>query len=150
MTGGSVLPKIVPASDFAPIERSLFGRPTKALYKAAVAKCIRQIKASHNLTNTRMAEILACDEKTIRSAEDGDNGCLDTIILLNIAYAFGEGAIAPVRALYITDDAGELSPLSRIERANREIADAMAEMGAATPQGKKYEAAMAAMREAAE
>ena len=81
--------------------RSLFGRPSKSAYKAAVSQIIRDIKASYGLSNNRLSEILVCDEKTIRNAEDGDNGALDPVILLNIAYAFGEEAIHPVRELYL-------------------------------------------------
>lgn len=87
-------------SEFTP-NRSLFGRPTKSNYKLAVSKIIRDVKAANDLTNIRLAEILSCDEKTIRSAESGENGCLDAATLLNIAYAFGEEAILPVRSLYL-------------------------------------------------
>jgi hypothetical protein len=109
------------ASDFAP-NRSLFGRPTKSNYKLAVSKIIRDVKADHDLTNIRLAEIISCDEKTIRTAESGENGCLDAATLLNIAYAFGEEAIDPVRALYLCARGETETIAEKRKRLIRELA----------------------------
>lgn len=130
MTSGNVLPITDGASEFAPISRSLFGRPTKATYKAAVARVIRKVKADNDLTNIRLAEILACDEKTIRNAESEDNGCLDPVILMNLGYAYGEAALEPVRQLYLCAGVEPLTPAERIARATREIIAATAELEA--------------------
>lgn len=101
--------------------RSLFGRPRTSSYKAAVAKCIRELKAKRELNNVQLAELLGCDEKTIRNAEDGDKGALDVILLLNIAYAFGEEAIAPVRALYLCTHAEPKTIAERFDELQAEI-----------------------------
>jgi hypothetical protein len=107
------------SSDFAP-NRSLFGRPTKSNYKLAVSKIIRDVKSAHDLTNIRLAEIISCDEKTIRMAESGENGCLDAVTLLNIAYAFGEETILPARNLYLCSQA---EPETSSEKRRRLIRD---------------------------
>lgn len=101
MQTGTVLPIGKASSDFASGAKSLFGRPVGSAYKRAVAKCLNDIKAQSGLSNVELAEVLACDEKTIRKALTAENGNLDVITLLNIAYVFGEEVIEPVRALYL-------------------------------------------------
>ena len=82
--------------------RSLFGRPTSGSYRAAIAQVIRDVKARHKLSNERLAEIIGCSEQTIANAEtDRAENNLNPVTLLNIAYAFGEEAIDPVRTLYL-------------------------------------------------
>jgi DNA-binding XRE family transcriptional regulator len=82
--------------------RSLFGRPTSGSYRAAVSQIIRDVKARHRLSNERLAELIGCSEQTIANAEgDRAENNLNAVTLLNIAYAFGEEAIEPVRALYL-------------------------------------------------
>lgn len=101
MSSGTVLPKASEASDFASATRSLFGRPVGSTYRRAIAKCLNAVKEQSGLTNIELAEVIGCDEKTVRKALTAENGNLDVISLLNIGYAFGEEAIEPVRALYL-------------------------------------------------
>jgi DNA-binding XRE family transcriptional regulator len=131
--------------------RSLFGRPSNGSYRAAVAQVIRDAKARHKLSNERLAEIVGCSEQTIANAEtERAENNLNPVTLLNIAYAFGEEAIDPVRQLYLCAPPEEITPLERIARASREITVATAEMEATRQreQAKKYEAVMAEMRAA--
>jgi DNA-binding XRE family transcriptional regulator len=80
--------------------RSLFGRPSNRSYKTAVAQIIRDVKSANKLSNERLAELIGCSETTVFNAEN--EACdLAAVSLLNIAYAFGEEAIEPVRALYL-------------------------------------------------
>jgi DNA-binding XRE family transcriptional regulator len=82
--------------------RSLFGRPTSGSYRAAIAQVIRNLKASHKLSNERLAEIIGVSEQTIANAEaERVENDLKAVTMLNIAYAFGEDAIAPIRNLYL-------------------------------------------------
>jgi hypothetical protein len=80
--------------------RSLFGSPTRAAYRGAVAQIVRDLKATHKLSNERLAERLRCSESTIFNAEN-ENGNLEPVTLLTIAWEFGEEAIQPVRQLYL-------------------------------------------------
>jgi len=109
--------------------RSLFGRPSSGSYRAAIAEIIRDVKSRHKLSNERLAEVIGVSEQTIANAESqrAEND-LKAVTLLNIAYAFGEDAIDPVRNLYLCAPAKDLTPAERIERANREIAAALSEM----------------------
>jgi hypothetical protein len=100
MTGGTVLPIGSDHSDFASATKSLFGRPVGSSYRRAVAQCLQGLKTRTGLSNIEMAEVLGCDEKTIRKALTAENGNLDVITLLTIGYAYGEEAIEPVLALY--------------------------------------------------
>ena len=101
MTGGSVFPIPQAVSDSASATKSLFGRPVGSSYRRAIAKCLNHVKDISGLNNIELAEKLCCDEKTIRKALTAENGNLDVITLLNIAYLYGEEAIEPVRALYL-------------------------------------------------
>lgn len=97
--------------------RSLFGRPTSGSYRAAVSQVIRNVKALHKLSNERLAELIGCSEQTIANAEnDRAENNLNAVTLLNIAYAFGEEAIDPVRSLYLCAPAEEPDALDLIER----------------------------------
>lgn len=102
--------------------RSLFGRPTSNSYRAAVSQVIREVKARHKLSNERLAELIGCSEQTIANAEsDRAENNLNAVTLLNIAYAFGEEAIAPVRALYLCAPTEQPTANVRIDRIEREI-----------------------------
>jgi DNA-binding XRE family transcriptional regulator len=80
------------------------------------------VKARHSLSNERLAEILGCAEQTIANADkDCPESNLNPITLLNIAYAFGEEAIEPVRALYLCKPPEELTDLEQCRRAQREL-----------------------------
>lgn len=101
-------------------EPSLFGKPTGRSYRSAVAQTVREIKAAHKLSNERLAEIVGCSETTIYNAEN-ENGDLAAVTLLNLAFSFGEDAIAPVRDLYLCAPVEPLTAADRIDRAMREL-----------------------------
>ncbi|WP_028970134.1 helix-turn-helix transcriptional regulator [Sphingomonas sp. URHD0057] len=102
--------------------RSLFGRPSSGSYRAAVAQVIREVKARHKLSNERVAELVGCSEQTIANAEtDRAENNLNPVTLLNIAYAFGEEAIEPVRALYLCAPTEEVTAETRLNRIEREV-----------------------------
>jgi transcriptional regulator with XRE-family HTH domain len=108
----SVLQQSHQSSDFS---RSLFGCPTRGSYRAAVAAIIRDLKATHGFSNERLAERLRCSESTIFNAEN-ENGNLEVVILLTIAYEFTEATIDPVRQLYLCAPTEEPDALTLIER----------------------------------
>jgi transcriptional regulator with XRE-family HTH domain len=122
MSDGTVLPIPRAASDSASAARCLFGRPLGSSYRRAIASCLTALKARTGLSNIEMAEVLGCDEKTIRKALTAENGNLDVITLLNIAYAYGEEAIEPVRALYLC---AAREPETRDEKRRRLIRELM-------------------------
>lgn len=100
--------------------RSLFGRPTRKAYRAAVAQVIREVKARERLTNEALADMIGCHKDTVENAEN-EVGSLDPVTLLSIAYAYGEASIAPVRELYLC--APPLDRPSREERYRRVYAE---------------------------
>jgi DNA-binding XRE family transcriptional regulator len=100
--------------------RSLFGRPSSRSYRIAVAQTIRDVKARHKLSNERLAELIGCSEQTVANAEN-ECGDMQAVTLLSLGYAFGEEAIAPVRALYLCAPAEELTELEQCRRALREL-----------------------------
>lgn len=111
--------------------RSLFGRPSSASYRAAVAQLIREVKARAKLSNERLAEIVGCSEQTIANAEtERAENNLNPVTLLNIAYAFGEEAIEPVRALYLCAPVEQPTAETRLNRIEREINALRKEIGA--------------------
>jgi DNA-binding XRE family transcriptional regulator len=100
--------------------RSLFGRPSSGSYKAAVTEIVRTLKAQHKLSNARLAEIIGCAEQTIANADDDHpQNELKAVTLLNIAYAFGEESIAPVRNLYLCAPADELTEEDHLDAIER-------------------------------
>lgn len=100
--------------------RSLFGRPSSGSYRAAIAAVIRNLKAAHRLSNERLAELVGCSEQTIANAEgEKAENDLKAVTLLNIAYAFGEEAIAPVRNLYLCAPAVEPTAAILLEAIER-------------------------------
>jgi DNA-binding XRE family transcriptional regulator len=108
-------PNVFPlAAESVPMTRSLFGRPTRRAYRAAVAQIIRDVKARHKLSNEALADEIGCHEDTVRNAEN-ENGNLDPVTLLSIAYAFDEEAIDPVRMLTAKPDARPESAEARAE-----------------------------------
>lgn len=111
--------------------RSLFGRPSSGSYRAAVAQVLREVKARHKLSNERLAEIVGCSEQTIANAEtERAENNLNPVTLLNIAYAFGEEAIEPVRALYLCAPVEQPTADTRLNRIEREINALRKEIGA--------------------
>lgn len=111
-SSASVLQREPQSSEFS---RVLLGAPTRGAYRAAVAVIIRDLKAIHALSNERLAERLRCSESTIFNAEN-ENGNLDPVTLLTIAFEFGEAAIEPVRQLYLCAASKEPDALTLIER----------------------------------
>lgn len=111
------------------LPRSLFGKPTRRLYRDAVKRIILDVQARKGLSDLELADLVGCHKETIENARNEENS-LDVLTLLNIAYAFGEEVIQPVRNLYLFAAVEELTPLERIARANREIAAAAAELEA--------------------
>lgn len=99
-TAPNVLRQAPQSSESDAFTRSLFGRPSGRSYRAAVAQVIREIKARKKLSNEALAEEIGCSESTVYNAER-ESGNLEAVTLLNIAYRFGEEAIAPVRELYL-------------------------------------------------
>lgn len=95
MTGGNVYPL---AGETFP--RSLFGKPTRKGYRAAIKTIILNVQAAKNLSDLELADLLGCSRDTIENAKNEDCS-LDVLTLLNIAYAFGEEVIDPVRELYL-------------------------------------------------
>lgn len=120
MSDGTVLPIQQGPSDSASATKSLFGRPVGSAYRRAIAKCLNRVKEMSGLSNIDLAEQLGCDEKTIRKALTAENGNLDVITLLNIAYFHGEEAIEPVRALYLC---AAQEPETKAEKRRRLIRD---------------------------
>ncbi len=103
------------------LPRSLFGRPSSRSYRAAVAQVVREVKAKHGLNDERLAELVGCDKDTIRNAEnEGTN--LNAVTLFSVAYAFGEEAIEPVRALYLCAPVEEPTVADRCRRIRGELA----------------------------
>ena len=103
---------------------SLFGRrPTRNLYRAAVKQIVLSIMGQHNLNAEELAERIGVGEDTIKNAAREANS-LEAVTLLNIAFAFGEEAIDPVRALYLIKPAEELSADDHLKRAEYHIAEA--------------------------
>lgn len=109
------------------LPRSLFGKPTRRLYRDAVKRIVLDVQARKGLSDLELADLIGCHKETIENARNEETS-LDVLTLLNIAYAFGEEAIQPVRNLYLFAAVEELTPLERIARANREIIAALAEL----------------------
>jgi DNA-binding XRE family transcriptional regulator len=101
--------------------RSLFGRPSSRSYRIAVAQTIRDVKARHKLSNERLAELIGCSEQTVANAEN-ECGDMQAVTLLSLGYAFGEEAIAPVRALYLCAPTEQPTIADRLDRIEREAA----------------------------
>jgi transcriptional regulator with XRE-family HTH domain len=117
----NVLRQDTQSSEPVTMPRSLFGSPTRAAYRAAVAQIIRDAKARNGLSNERLAERLRCSESTIFNAEN-ENGNLDAVTLLTIAFEFGEETIAPVRNLYLCAPPSDETMTEKRRRLIRELA----------------------------
>jgi DNA-binding XRE family transcriptional regulator len=105
----------------------LFGRPTERAYKAAVKQIILALKAASGLSSVELAPVLGCCKETIDNAEEEATN-LNVVTLLNIAYAFGEEAIAPVRSLYLyAPPQSDETPAKKVDRLYRELARAIQE-----------------------
>lgn len=111
----------------APNVLPLFDPPRKMSYRAAVAKAIRDLKATHNLSNVKLADKLDCCEQTLENAE-GEANDLNAVTLLRIAYVFGEDAIAPVRDLYLRRHVQPETLAERFDKIERQIASLRKEL----------------------
>lgn len=99
-------------------ELALLDRPRQKPFREAVAKVIRDVKAKNGLSNVELAEEIGCCADTVSNAENQNND-LTAVILLNIAWRFGEAAILPVRLLYLRYQA----PRTVFERLDDALAD---------------------------
>ena len=107
--------------------RSLWGRPTRNGYRAAIKQIILELKARKNLSDQELADLLGCHKETIENAQDEANS-LDVVTLLNIAYAFGEEAIQPVRDIYLCAPTEQPTIEDRLARIEGEAAAIRREM----------------------
>ncbi len=78
----------------------LFEAPRQKTFREAVAKVIRDVKSKQGLSNVELAEAIGCCADTIGNAENEHND-LSAVLLLRLAFHFGEVAIDPVRQLYL-------------------------------------------------
>jgi hypothetical protein len=102
--------------------RSLFGKPSRNAYRAAIKRIILDLKASKGLSDWELAEQIGCHKDTIENAQE--QACsLDVVTLLNIAYAFGEEAIDPVRQLYLCAPVDSETKDEKRRRLIRELAN---------------------------
>lgn len=99
----------------------LYDRPRQKTYRAAIARVIREIKAREHLSNVELAEEIGCSPETISNAEN-ENNDLSAVILLNLAFRFGEAAIDPVRELYLCRHVDPPSLTDRFDEIERDIA----------------------------
>lgn len=100
--------------------RSLFGKPSRNAYRAAVKRIILDLKASKGLSDWELAEQIGCHKDTIENAQEMSSS-LDVVTLLNVAYAFGEDAIDPVRNLYLCAPALSETTQEKRRRLLREL-----------------------------
>jgi DNA-binding XRE family transcriptional regulator len=91
-------------------------------YRAAVAQVVREVKARQGINDERFAELVGCDKDTIRNAENEETNLNAVTLLGSIAYAFGEEAIEPVRALYLYAPPEEPTIADRCRRIRGELA----------------------------
>jgi len=111
--------KVFPPSGES-IRRTRSDRITRQQYRAAIADVIREVKATHKLTNEALGDTVGCHEDTIKNAEN-EAGNLDAVTLLNIALEYGEEAIRPVRALYAREELESPSVMAALDRAEAAI-----------------------------
>lgn len=100
--------------------RSLFGKPSRNTYRAAIKDIILNIQQSKKLSDLELADFLGCHKDTIENARE-QTSSLDVLTLLNIAYAFGEEAIAPVRNLYLCAPTDQLTKNDHIRKAREHL-----------------------------
>lgn len=79
---------------------SLFGRPCRRSYRAAIKEVVLAVKARHGLSSEDLGERLGVSKDTIDNAEE-ESSSLEAVTLLKIAYFYGEEMIAPVRQIYL-------------------------------------------------
>jgi transcriptional regulator with XRE-family HTH domain len=120
-------PNVIPRA-VETFPKSLFGKPSRRAYRAAIKEIILNIQSQKKWTALELADFLGCHKDTVENVLE-ENSSLDIITLLNIAYAFGEQAIAPVRELYLCAPTDRLTKNDHIRKAREHlnIAEAMEE-----------------------
>ena len=98
----------------------LFASPTQKLFRAAVAKIIRDLKAREGLSNVELAEAIGCCADTISNAEN-ENNDLSGVTIAKIGFRFGEKAVEPYTDLWTQRMEVPRSPAERLDDALREI-----------------------------
>lgn len=106
-------PKVLP--QHAP-QLPIFQPPRQKTFREAVSKVIRDLKSRQSLSNVELAETIGCCADTISNAEN-ENNDLGAVILLRIAFHFGEAAIDPVRQLYLCREHDEPATIADRLRA---------------------------------
>jgi len=103
------------------ISPSLFGKPSKRSYRAAVKQVVLDIQAKHGLSDEQLAEIVGGCKETVANWRD-EASSMDSVTLLIFAYCFGEEAIDPVRQLYLCAPPSDETPSEKRRRLIRELA----------------------------
>jgi transcriptional regulator with XRE-family HTH domain len=98
---------------------SLFGRPSRDSYRAAVKQVVLDVKARSGLDSEQLAEKLGVSKDTVENAEKMVSS-LEAVTLLKIAFFYGEEAIAPVRALYLCAPVEQATLIDRLDRIEAE------------------------------
>lgn len=111
------------------ISPSLFGKPSKRSYRAAVKQVILNIQARAGLSDDQLAEIIGSCKETVANWRD-EATTMDSLPLLTIAYCFGEEAIDPIRQLYLCAPVDDETALEKVNRLQRELSQAIAELTA--------------------
>jgi DNA-binding XRE family transcriptional regulator len=107
---------------------SLFGRPSRRSYRAAVKQIVLNVKARYGLSSEDLAERIGVSKDTVDNAEN-EISSLEAVTLFSIAYCFGEEAIEPVRALYVCAPAEQPTIADRCQRIRGELAALEKEIG---------------------
>jgi transcriptional regulator with XRE-family HTH domain len=113
-------PNVFPSGEET-FPRSLFGKPSRNAYRAAIKRIILDLKAAKGLSDWELAEQIGCHKDTIENAQEMSSS-LDVVTLLNVAYAFGEEAIDPVRQLYLCAPVDSETKDEKRRRLIRELA----------------------------
>jgi DNA-binding XRE family transcriptional regulator len=100
---------------------SLFGRPSRDTYRAAVKQVVLDVKARSGLDSEQLGEKLGVSKDTIENAEKKAFS-MEAVTLLKIAYFYGEASIDPVRSLYLCAPAETETTTEKRKRLIRELA----------------------------
>jgi transcriptional regulator with XRE-family HTH domain len=98
---------------------SLFGRPSRDTYRAAVKQVVLDVKSRSGFDSEQLGEKLGVSKDTVENAEKMVSS-LEAVTLLKIAFFYGEEVIAPVRALYLCAPTEHPSINDRLDRIERE------------------------------
>lgn len=114
------VPNIYPR-DEETFPTSLYGKPDRRSYRAAVKQVVLDVKAANGLSSPELAEKLGVSKDTVENAEE-EASSLEAVTLLKIAFLYGEQAIDPVRQLYLCAPARDETPQQKRKRLIRELA----------------------------